>query len=332
MDVLLYAGFVGTCLGVAVVVKRMDPAGVAHLSRMTGLSRAKGWAIFLVTLLWTFLPVLFGAGVGDDELWIVGAAVAGIGFFTATIALGSLDEYRLLRRAPHEDPKNVSSGGPGSLVATSGVPEPVSEESTEQFTTPFTGRPAVHTNWVVQRRDRLGFREVWRNTAGGVRSAEFALGDGAVRVTPGRHRVFSSTERSLTVDTEEDDVPEPAATFLREHPELPDPDESDEELKLVERFVPADDDVTVVGYVEQTREPGVVRIDGAPADRLLGTHADHSSSSDAPETVLIRGDIDHATDTMNKRVNWLGPASVAMILGGQFVSFWFSGASVVGLF
>ncbi|WP_411963023.1 hypothetical protein [Haloferax sp. YSMS24] len=332
MNVVGYGAFVGLCLVVAAVTKWLDPAGVAHLSRQTGLSRKKGWAVLLVALLWTFFPVLAGADIDDGKLWVATAAVGGAGFFLTTIAAGSLDEYRLLERVPYVEPRDVSSSESESVVATSGVPETLPGSEADEFETPFSGRPAVHTNWVVQRRDRLGFREVWRNVAGGVRSVEFGLGSGAVRVTPGRHRVFSSTERTFTVDLGDTDVSERVATFLREHPELPSPDESDEELKIVERFVPADDDVTVVGTVEQTREPGVVRIDGGPIDELLGTHTDHSVSSAADaEAVLIRGDVDHAKYTMHKRVYWLGPAGVAMILGGQLLSFWFSGASLSAL-
>ena len=332
MNVVGYVAFVGLCLVVAAVTKWLDPAGIDHLSRVTGLSRTRGWAILLVALLWTFFPVLAGADIDDGEVWVVTAALGGVGFFLTTIAVGSLDEYRLLEHVPYVEPRDIGSRGAGSPASTSGVPETLPESDADQFETPFTGRPAVHTNWMVQRRDRLGFREVWRNVAGGVRSVEFGLGSGAVRVTPGRHRVFNSTERTFTVALDEDDVSERTATFLRRHPELPSPDESDEELKIVEQFVPADGPVTVVGTAEQTREPGVVRIDGAPIDELLGTHTDHSASSSADsEAVLIRGDIDDATDTMHKRVYWLGPAGLVMILGGQLLSFWFSGASLTAL-
>lgn len=165
---------------------------------------------------------------------------------------------------------------------------------------------------------------------GGVRTAKFALGGGAVEVTPGRSRVFSSAESRFEVQPD-DDVPEPAATFLAEHPDLPAPDSRENPLRFIETYVPTEGSVTVVGTAEGTREPGVVRIDDGPVDELLGTHADHSSSEGDPEVVLIQGNANEAERAMRKRVVWLGAGGAAMILGGQFLSFWLSSATLTVL-
>ncbi|KAB1196665.1 MULTISPECIES: hypothetical protein [Haloferax] len=327
MNVLGYVGFVSLFIVLGVGVKWFDPAAVSQISRRMGLSRTKGWSIGIVALLWMFLPVLAGAELGDNELWVAGAAVAGAGFYLATIAAGSIDEHRLLQRVPHVAPEAVSSDGPDTLVATSGVPKVPTDGNEDEFRTPFTGHPSIHTDWIVQRREQLGVRTVWRNVAEGVRSAEFTLGDGAVRVTPGQHRVFTSRHSTTAVELD-GDIDERTASFLREHPELPSPGVSDGRLKVTEQYVPADEPVTVLGHVEQTREPGVVRIDGAPIDALLGTHANHSASPEGEaEAILIRGGIESARRTMHKRVYWLGTVSVGMILGGQLASFWLSSAS-----
>ncbi|WP_416839300.1 hypothetical protein [Haloferax sp. DFSO52] len=331
MNVLGYVGFVSFFLLLGAFVKWFDPAAVSQLSRRLGLSGLKAWAIAVVAFLWSFFPVLAGAEIGD-EIWIIGASVACVGFFTATIAAGSIDEYRLLQRVPYVAPENVGTSGSNTIVATSGVPQVPDDGEETEFTTPLSGKPAIHTDWIVQRREKLGLRDVWKNVAEGVKVAEFALGDGAVSVTPGRHRVFTTRYWSTTIDLD-DDIDESVATFLREHAELPSPTSSDERLKITEQYIPADEPVTVIGHVEQTREPGVVRIEGGPIDKLLGTHADPGEESNgAAEAILIRGDITDARSTMRKRVYWLGPLSLGMILGGQLLSFWLSSASLTALF
>ncbi|WP_396613058.1 hypothetical protein ACH9L7_07285 [Haloferax sp. S1W] len=328
MNILGYLGFVAFSVALAYSLRWLDPTAVSKLSRQFGIPRRTGWAFAIAAFLWIFLPVLVGAKL-DDELWVFGAAVAGVGFFIATISVSSRDEYRLLQRVPFVDPEDVSASRGQSLVGTSGRPTPLSDGQEDEFRTPFSGRPSVHTDWLVQKRGRVGFREAWKNTAEGVKQAEFALGESGVRVTPGTHRVFIEKEHMFSLDLSEN-VPEPAATFLEAHPDLPNPESSDDELRIIERYVPADEPVTVVGNATQAAEPGVVRIEGAPGDELLGTHADHATTG-APEAVLIRGDAELAQYTMRKRVYWLGVAGTAMILGGQLLSFWLSSASLTNV-
>lgn len=334
MNVPGYFGFVTFALLISYAVRWLDPAFLAHLSRRTGLRSRHAWGIAFATYLWIFLPVLAGARTGDDELWVVGAAVAGVGVFLLTIAAASRDEYRLLQRVEHYAPDDLPAGGPDTLVATSGDPEPVVDEDSggQPAETPFSGAPAVHTDWVVQRRNRVGLRRIWQNHATGVRSSAFTLGDGAVRVTPGRHRVFTNAETRVTLDPD-DDVPEPAASFMAAHPDLPSPDAREQPLRFMETSVPADEPVTVVGTVEQASEPGVSVIDDAPVDDLLGTHADHDHASSAVggEAILVHGDWAEARRLMHRRVRWLGAAGLAMVLGGQALSFWLSSASLAAL-
>ncbi|SEK56565.1 hypothetical protein [Haloferax larsenii] len=329
MNVIGYVGFVAVSVGIAASVRWVDPPVLSHLSRRIGLASRKGWAIALVALLWVFLPILAGAAISEALAWVFGGAVACVGFYLATVAVSSWDEYRLLERVPYVSPEEVRASGPNPLVATAGVPTPLTNEQITEFQTPFTGRPAVHTRWLIQRQETLGFRDVWRNSFEGSRSAEFELGGGVVRVTPGRHRVFNTREHTFTVDLD-GHVPEPAATYLETHPELPSPGSSDDTLRIVEEYVPSDEVVTVVGSVVQSDDPEVARIDSAPVDALLGTHGDNSERADGkPEAVLIRGNPDEARTALHQRVYWLGRLGIALILVGQFVSFWFSSASLV---
>lgn len=325
MGVYAYLGLVGIVLVVAVGVRWYEPAVVDQLARQTGFGGAKGWAIVVVATLWLFLPALAGARVGDDELWVVGPAVAGVGLYLVVAAAGSIDEYRLLSRVDHDEPRRVT---PGEPVATSGVPE-VDDPSAAR--TPLTGRPAVHTDWIIQRRQQLGARHGWTGVAGGVESTDFSLGDGAVQVTSGRHRVFTDAETHLSLGPEET-LPDAARAFFRSHPELPAPDERAATFRLTESYVPADEPVTVVGTPRQDAEPGRLLVDEAPPDDLLGTHADGGGSEDAdPEAVLVRGDADEAERRLRRRVGWLGAGGAAMALGGQALAFWFSSASLGAL-
>jgi hypothetical protein len=329
MSVLWYVGFVFFCILLAYAVRWFDPSFIAHMSSQTGLTARKAWAITIVALLWIFFPVLAGAQTGDNELWLAGAAIAGGGFFLATIAVSSLDEYRLLQRVPACPPEQLPAGDADRVVATSGIPEPITGGDRPE--TPFSGVPAVHTDWMVQRKRQLGLRTVWSNHATGQRSTAFTLGDSSVTVTPGRHRVFTTVDDIFDIEPDAD-VPEPAATFMAGHPDLPAPDARDAPLRIVESYIPADEPVTVIGHVEQAREPGTARIDEAPVDELLGTHTDNSSSgAGGSEAILIQGTVEQARAVMRKRVRWLGIAGVGMIVGGQAVSFWLSSASLATL-
>jgi hypothetical protein len=322
MKPLAYLGYVGFALLLAVGVKRLDPATVAQLSRKTELSGAAGWAAFLVAVLWAFLPILFGASM-DDELWAVGAAVSVAGVFLCVIALAAFDEYRLLRRAETVRPEQVAVGSGDRLVATAGVP---SVGDAAAATTPASDLPAVHTDWVAQRREQVGVRSTWSGVAGGVTSTEFTLGDGAVAVAPGSGRAFTNAERYPTFEADES-LPDRAASFVRRHPDLPDPAERDETLRFTESFVPADEAVTVVGTPRQGATPGTRVVDSAPPDRFFGGLPWGSNGEDG-DPVLIRGDVDEAKRRLRKRVRWLGGAGVALLLGGQLLGFLLSGATV----
>lgn len=323
MNWLSYLGFLGITLLVALGVRWYDPSIVDQLSRKTGLSGATGWAVLLVAAAWTFLPLLAGATTGDDELWVIGSAIAGVGFYLGTISVTSVGEYRLLGRTRRVPPEQVTTGTDES-IATSGMPSVEGDEAR----TPFTALPAIHTDWIVQRRDRIGFRKVWRNVAGGVRSVPFTLGDGVVLVTPGDGRVFSNAERISTFEPD-DPLPDAAAEFLRSHPDLPAPEDRESTLRAIETYVPADEPVTVVGIPRRGEFPGQCLVDRAPPDDLLGGHRDESSGGGETDVILVRGDADAAERTMRKRVYWLGVASLTMILGGQALAFWLSGADLV---
>jgi hypothetical protein len=315
MGLFEFLGFLALSVAVAVGVTWYQPSVVDQLARQTGVDGRTGWAAFLVAMVWAVLPVLAGAETGDGEAWVVGAAVAGVGFYLLVIAAWSFEEYRLLSGVDHVDPRRATAG---DTVAVTGEPS-----AGETARTPFTGLPAVHTDWLVQRRGRTGFRRTWTALEGGVESTGFALGDGAVRVTPGDHRVFSNAEQMPGFDPDEA-LPEPAATFLAGHDGLPDPDDREQPLRFLETFVPAEEPVTVVGTLRQGEVPGVLVVDEVPDD-LLGT------DGAAGEAVLVRGDADAAETMLRKRVRWLGPAGLAMVLGGQALSFALSSATLGGL-
>lgn len=326
MSVIVYLGMTGAVLCLAVFVKWYDPSAIDRLSRETGVSGGRGWFLFLVATLWMFLPFLAGASMdGESELWIAGSAAAGLGFYLSMIAVASVDEYRLLNRTEHIPPERVTAGSGDEVVATSGTPSVTHDGA---GVTPFTGVPSVHTDWMVQRRSRMGARKTWENLAGDVTSAAFTLGDGAVTVTSGRHRVFSNAEEWLRVEPDES-LPDAAAAFLASHPDLPAPDEREKTLKFRETYVPADEPVTVIGTPRLGESPGQYVIDEAPPDRLFETHADHSTSEgDDPEAILVRGDAERAGTMLRKRVRWLGIGGLVMIVGGQLVAFGLSSATV----
>lgn len=332
MGVVTYLGFVGVALAVAYGVRWLDPAGLDHLARRTGLSARTGWLVATVAVAWIFLPLLAGASADGGRLWLAGPAIAGVGCYLATIAAGSLDEHRLLARAEHLPPGEVTAGRE-TVVATSGVPE-VSDGDAAR--TPFTGVPAVHTDWLVQHRRRLGIRETWGNLATGTTSVPFTLGGGAVAVVAGRHRTVSDAEHVLSFDPD-DPLPEAAVEFTRERPDLPDPEDRENPIRIVETYVPADEPVTVVGVPRQGETPGRCVVDTAPPDRLLGTHgrgasrAKDGTGDERGEAVLVRGDAAAAATTLRRRVYWLGAASAAMIVGGQALAFALSTASLAAL-
>lgn len=329
MGVVSYVGMVGISLVIGLAVPRIEPAAVEHISRELGLDRTKGTVLFVTALLWAFLPFLAGANTDGGELWLAGPAVAGMGFYLVSIAASSYDEHRILSHATQLRPGTVAPEAGDDVVAIAGVP---SMQDPDAAKTPFSGVPAVHTNWLVQRRQRTGLRQTWRTVASGVETAPFTVRDGAVRVESGRTRAFTDAELFRTVDPDED-VPERAAAFLRNHESLPDPADREKTLRFMEQFVPADEPVTVVGTPRQGGEPGQVVVDDAPPDGLLGTHADYTASDGSEaDAVLIRGDVDAARSRLRKRVYWLGFAGVAMILGGQLFAFWLSSATVSGIF
>ncbi|ELZ82871.1 hypothetical protein C455_01833 [Haloferax larsenii JCM 13917] len=279
----------------------MDPLTMGEFPRRFGISTRVGWALLVAGASWAFLPLLAGAEIGEVP-WVVGSFVAGFGFLPAAISLSSIDEHRLLQRVPFVEPERISASGTQSPVGTSGTPTPASNEQNGALETPFTGHPAVHTEWLVQQMSNGVVNETWKTVGEGVQQAEFALGDGTVNVAPGNYDAILQKERLFSIDPSEG-VPEPAATFLKSHPDLPTPETAEGELRVLERYIPADDDVTVVGDATQSSEPGVVRIE------------------DGAEGALIRGDAELAQYTMRKRYKWLGITGLVMILGGQAASF-----------
>lgn len=332
MGAVTYLGFVGLSVLLGFGATRFDPAVIDRLAREVGFDRTNGWTVFVVATLWAFLPFLGGAAATGDgaDPWLAGSAVAFLGFYLLAVAAGSLDEYRLLRDATVLDAAGTAAAPDEDVVAVSGVPEVAAADETDAEA-PFSRAYSVHADWIVQRRRRIGIRKVWDNVATGVRSVPFTLADGRVRVESGRQRVFSGAETIRTVDPDEP-LPESAAAFLRDREELPDPSTRDEPLRFLEQVVPADEPVTVVGSVRRGQEPGQVVLDEAPADDLLGTHADYATGDGTdPEAVLVRGTVDEARSHLRKRVYWVGGAGVAAVLGGQVVAFWLSAATLGGL-
>ncbi|PSQ10356.1 hypothetical protein BRC93_09805 [Halobacteriales archaeon QS_5_70_15] len=327
MGWVTYLGFLAVALACAAFARWYQPSVADQLARKTGVSGAKGWTVLTVASAWVFLPLLAGTTTTDgSDLWMFGAAIAGVGFYFGVMAVTSVDEYRLLDRARHVAPDRLTVGSGEEAVATSGTPS-VETGSEGEARTPFTGLPAVHTDWILQRRERVGTRTVRKNIAGDVREVEFTLGDGAVAVDAGGHRGFSNAERISTFEPDEP-LPDAAAEFLRARPDLPDPDERDSKLRAIGTYVPADEPVTVVGIPDQGEFPGQRLIDRAPPDELLGTDGAHATDGGRAQAVLIRGDADAAERTLRKRVYWLGIAAAVMILGGQALAFRLSEASL----
>jgi hypothetical protein len=326
VGVLVYLGFLGIAVVMAVGIRWFDPYVVEQLARRTGLRSRHGWALLLAASAWTFLPFLAGATTDGGELWLVGSASVGAGFYLLSFAAAPVDEYRILRRADRVVPNRVSVGSGERLVATSGDPVPEGEGVAR---TPFSGTPAVHVDWIVQRRERVGARKRWRNVATDVESVPFVLGD-RVHVSAGRHRVFSSAERTVRFDPDEA-LPDTVEEALRERPVLPNPTERTNPLRVVESYVPADGPVTVVGNPSRGERPGEVVFDSAPVDPVLGSHADRSVAGDTPEAILVRGDAREAESYLRKRVYWLGAGGIALVLGGQLLAFTLSPASLGGL-
>jgi len=92
MGWVAYLGFLAMTLVVAIGVKRYQPSVADQLARKTGLSGRKGWTVVVLAGAWVFLPVLAGATTEGDDLWAVGSAIAGVGFYLGTIAVASVDD------------------------------------------------------------------------------------------------------------------------------------------------------------------------------------------------------------------------------------------------
>lgn len=322
MGVVRYVAFVGLTFVIAVGIRYFDDGLLAQLGRKTGLSNRQGWAILAIATSWMFLPILFGAGQSDSDWWLFGPAIAGLGCYLLTISIGTRDEYRLFADHDFRAPREVSPTT--DVVVTSGVP---SVSGPDAVVSPFSGRPTVHSDWIVQRRTDVGARHGWLTVASGVVSTDFSLAD-AVAVTTGSHRVFSGEETILDV-AEDEPLPDPVAEFVASHPDLPAPDERSETLRFMETTVPADEPVTVVGEPEQSPEPGTVEIDTAPPDSVLGTHTNHTGDPESEgEVVLVAGDAEEAERLLRRRFYWVGGFGLASILGGQLLGFWLSGATL----
>lgn len=290
-----------------------------------------------MSFLWLFLPILFGGQVGDGEAWLFGAAVGGVGFYMIAFAVSSRDEYALLKQATSADPNNVTTGLDEGLVATADTPAPVVGDGHPEPVSPLTGTPAIHAEWIVQQRQNLGIRAVWRNVATGVHTAPFTLGDATIEVTPGTHRTLSTHESNFTIQPG-DDIPDETAAFLASHPDLSDPAEMNSPIRIIETVVPTDEPVTVVGTPRQAAEP-TIRIDNAPVDELLATPTDHAATAndnsgdgrqgEGGEVILLNGEVAAARRFLKKRVYWLGAFGLAFILAGQALALWLAGVSVL---
>ncbi|ELZ91461.1 hypothetical protein C440_14144 [Haloferax mucosum ATCC BAA-1512] len=308
------AGYVTVVVATAVLafsVRWLDPGATSHMSQQFGIPRHVGWVFAIAAFLWAYLPVLAGADMGND-LWFFGSAAVGVGFLFVAVSVSSRDAYRLLRRATVVEPGSISPSDTGSLVATSGRPTPTADDREGQPTTPFSGRQSVYTDWTVRKGSFSGSRGEWAHLGYGTEQVEFSLGDGAVEVATENPHTFNKKEHTFSIDLSKD-VPEPAATSLSEHPDLPAPGSSDDDLRFAERYIPTDGPVTVVGNATQASDPGVVCIDGSS------------------EAALIRGDIERAQHAMHERVYRLGIVGVVLIFGGQLLAFWLSDASFTAL-
>lgn len=337
MNVGGYGVFVVFALVVAYAIRWLDPALLSQLSRTSGLTSRTAWGFAVVAFLWMFLPILFGAPV-DVGLWPVGTVFVAVGWFLLAFAVSSRDEYAMLQRATPTDPQDVTAGLGDDLVATSGTPEPVTGDDIPVPVSLSTGTPAVYVSWIIQRRRRTGIHTSWRNVATDVHTTPFTLGDEAVLVTPGEHRTFPGTKHEFTVQSG-DEVPDETAAFMASHPDLPDPAGLENPIKIIETVVPADEPVTVIGTASQAVEPETSRIDTAPVDELLSTHADHATPTtdgtpddgghdEDGEVILISGEVDDAKRLVKREVCWLGAAGVVLILGGQAAALWLAGVSV----
>ena len=109
MGVVSFLGVVGLSAAVAVGVGRYRPSVVGQLARQTGVGGRVGWAAFLATAVWAFLPLLAGAET-DGAAWAVGAAVAGVGCYLLIVAAGAIEEYRLLAGVEGVDPGAAPPG------------------------------------------------------------------------------------------------------------------------------------------------------------------------------------------------------------------------------
>jgi hypothetical protein len=335
MSAVVYSGYVVFAVIVAYGVRWFDPAVLSQLSRKSGLTARTAWGFAVASFLWMFLPILFGAPVDDSELWLFGAAFAGFGFYMVAFAVSSRDEYALFKQATATDPQNVTAGPNDEVVATADTPEPIVGDDLPDPASPLTGTPAVHVDWIVQQRDKVGIRPVWQNVATGVHTTPFTLGDTSIEVTPGAHRTFSNNDNRFTLRPG-DEIPDEAAAFLASHPDLPDPAEMDKPLRFTETLVPIDEPVTVIGTATQAAEPDAIRLDSAPVDELLGTHTDHATTSNDDsgdsrhgEVILTNGDVETARRLLKKRVYWLGGFGLVFILAGQAVALWLAGVSVI---
>lgn len=324
MSLVSYLGFVLLTVVLAVVVKWYDPDTTAQLARQTGVSGLTGWIALLVALLWIFLPVLAGADIGE-EAWVVGAALGAGGVFCCTVALASVDEYRLLTGTDHSAAESVTTGVEPSVTATTG--RPTAPEDDEVTT--IKGTSAVYTDWIVQERTRTATRRGWSTITGGVAQTPFTLGDGTVSVDGDQYRVFSGAEE-LTSFYPDEPLPEPVSEFFESHGELPQPAARTNRIQIVESYLPVDEPVTVVGTPTQGPRPGTVEIDGAPPD-TLGGGVGSSEELSAGEPILIRGRYEDAKQRLTRRVYWLGLAGALLTVGGQALAFWLSSASLAAL-
>lgn len=316
MHVLQYLGTVCFFLLFVGVVTLYDGRVARYVTRQTSLPGPAAALLTGLVVAWALVPILAGAPWAGTT-WYLGVGFTALGGFLLALAFGSVGEYRLLERVPHRGPAELSAADVGSVVAVSGVPAPLDGAGTgTDETTPFAGTPTAHTDWLVQERGRAGLKALWRILATGTQHVAFALGDGAVEVAAGDRHVVTPAGNRVGL-APGDDVPEPAATTLREHPDLPSPDDLARPLRAVEVYVPAEDPVTVVGPVERA-EDGRLRVGGA-------------GDADGSAALLVSGDRETARSALRKRVRTVGVIGLTMLLGGQALSFWLSGATLAAL-
>lgn len=365
MSVVEAAGLAAVIVFVALLVRYLVPTALQAIARRTGITPAVGWVAFLMATALLVLPVALGAPIGDSrglesgEGWIIGASLAGLGVFLVTVSVTSLDEYRALRAAT---PLDATAGGPpavrsamGDLVALSSTPEIPPDADPAS---PLHGTPAVHADWLVQRREQFFTRRTWRVRAGGVHGVPFTLSaDRPVAVAGAPYRALSVASTTSRFAPDEA-LPSAARTVVEAEADLPAPDEREEPVKLVEDLVPADEPVTVVGHL--TRGPDGPTIARGPTDPLLGTHrapgveddavadgdatADDEAAADggaadeaaadgatAPP-VCLAGDLATARTALHRRVVWLFVIGLGLVVGGEALAFVLSPAAVPPLF